>query len=117
MSVEDACLKAVAAADHLDREGVDAAAVEALLALARKIDAWDVIAGWALDDAGGEGRPAVPANDNTSLGSFLKFCESLGLTPVGRKSLDLGGRVEVDPVDELKRRRVEAAQRAAARAN
>ena len=59
----------------------DAAAVAAARALARKIDAWDVIVDWALEDAGGQGRPAVPANDNVSLATFLKYMDSLGLLP------------------------------------
>ena len=59
----------------------DAAAVAAARALARKIDAWDVIVEWALEDSRGEGRPKVPANDNVSLATFLKYMDSLGLLP------------------------------------
>lgn len=67
----------------------DAGAVEAMLALARKIDAWDVIVEWALDDAReSEGRPKVPQNDNVSISAYLKYAESLGLTPAGRAKLD-----------------------------
>jgi hypothetical protein len=75
----------VAAATHL--MDVDAGAVEAARALADKIDAWDVIVEWALDDANqdGTGRPRVPQNDNVSLASFLKYCDALGLTPAQRK--------------------------------
>jgi hypothetical protein len=79
---------AVEAADHLT--DMDKAAVEAMLALARKIDAWDVIVDYALDDMAGierGGRPAVPQNDNVSISAYLKFCESLGLTPAGRAKL------------------------------
>ena len=63
----------------------DAAAVAAARALARKIDAWDVIVDWALEDASmnSNGRPAVPANDNVSLATFLKYMDSLGLLPGG----------------------------------
>lgn len=80
---------AIKAADHLT--GMDDGAVEALRALARKIDAWDQIVEWALDDASSqEGkRPTVPQNDNVSISAYLKFCDQLGLTPAGRKSLDL----------------------------
>lgn len=65
----------------------DAGAIAAARALADKIDAWDVIVQWANDDVEDrEGaRPLVPANDNVSLPTFLKYCESLGLTPAGRK--------------------------------
>ena len=69
-------------------EDVDAGAVEALRALARKIQAWDVIVEFALDDAaGGASRPSVPQNDNVSISAYLKYCDQLGLTPAGRKSL------------------------------
>ena len=81
--------RAIEAATHLDAER-DAGAIEAILALARKIDAWDVIVGWALADASDRrgGRPAVPNNDNVSLSAYLKYCEHLGLSPAGRKALD-----------------------------
>ena len=85
--VLDATEAAIAAASHLTL--MDAGAIEALRALARKIDAWDQIVAWAVEDAGErEGaRPLVPANDNVSIPSYLKFCESLGLTPAGRVRL------------------------------
>lgn len=111
MSIAESVKKAIEAAEHLSDE--DAAAVEALRALARKIDAWDEIVQMALDDAAESGsRPKVPANDNTSLPTFLKYCESLGLTPTGRKGLGLSEGVEVDPLDELKRKRRQRAQKA-----
>lgn len=115
MSVVDAVEKAIESADHIDRDGVDAGAVEALRKLAAKIDEWDTIVQWAIEDAArdssGNGRPKVPANDNTSLPTFLKFCEALGLTPGSRKALTGdSAAVEVDPVDELKRKRREKAQ-------
>lgn len=88
-SVSDATEKAIAAATHLT--GMDGGAVEALRKLARKIDAWDLIVEWALDDKAGmrgwEGRPVVPEHDNVSIPTYLKFCESLGLTPAGRVKL------------------------------
>lgn len=70
---------------------VDAGALEALRALARKIQAWDEIVDWALDDAGDKpgSRPSVPQNDNVSLSAYLKYCDQLGLTPAGRKALDM----------------------------
>ena len=87
MSLVDETLAAVkAAGDNLT--AADRGAVEAMLALARKIDAWDQIVRWALDDAcDGERRPTVPQNDNVSLSAYLKFAESLGLTPAGRAKL------------------------------
>lgn len=87
--VREALDMAVEAATHLGP--MDAGAIEAARALADKIDAWDVIVQWAVADAHDDGptaRPKVPANDNTSLPTFLRFCESLGLTPAGRKSLE-----------------------------
>ena len=80
---------AIAAAKHLT--DMDQGALEALRALARKIDAWDQIVEWAIEDArGAEGkRPAVPQNDNVSISAYLKYCDQLGLTPAGRKSLEL----------------------------
>lgn len=77
---------AVGAADHLT--DADAGAVEAMRALARKIDAWDVIVEWALEDASeDDSRPRVPQNDNVSISAYLKYCEQLGLTPAGRVAL------------------------------
>lgn len=74
----------VKAATHLT--DMDAGAVEAARALADKIDAWDVIVEWALEDAAEtESRPKVPQNDNVSLASFLKYCQALGLTADQRK--------------------------------
>jgi len=82
--------ESVAAATHLT--ALDRGAVEAARALADKVDAWDVIVEWARDDAAGirGARPAVPQNDNVSLASLLKYMESLGLTPLARKT-SLGG--------------------------
>jgi hypothetical protein len=74
------------AATHLTP--ADEGAKAALLALARKIDAWDVIVAWALEDAQERGaRPAVPQSDNVSISAYLKGCEQLGLTPSGRVAL------------------------------
>jgi len=79
-SVSDALERSIRNAKHLGAR--DSAAVAAARALARKIDAWDVIVEWALDDAAqGKGRPAVPANDNVSIASFLKYIDQLGLLP------------------------------------
>ena len=73
-SVADALERAIAAADHLTAR--HAGAVAAARALAEKIDAWQIIVEWALDDAAAnDRRPAVPANDNVSLPSFLKYLD------------------------------------------
>jgi hypothetical protein len=89
--VLDATEAAIKAASHLT--DMDKGAIEALRSLAAKIDAWDVIVDWANDDVEGvEGkRPAVPANDNVSIPTYLKFCESLGLTPTGRTRAQIEG--------------------------
>lgn len=105
MSIFVACEAALRAADHVDAEGADAGTVAALLALARKIDAWDQIVEWATEEAPEGRRPTVPQHDNTSLPTFLRYCEALGLTPGSRRALTGDKAVEVDPVDELKKRR------------
>jgi hypothetical protein len=81
--------EAITAAAHLVDS--DKGAVEAMRALARKIDAWDQIVEWAIDDATHKdgARPTVPQNDNVSISAYLKYCDQLGLTPAGRKALDI----------------------------
>lgn len=88
----DATEAAIAGAAHLKGEAAKpfAGAMEAARALARKIDAWDVIVEWALEDAydGERGaRPSVPQNDNVSLASYLKYMEALGLTPAAQAAI------------------------------
>ena len=78
LSVLDALNASIAVATHLEPK--HAATVGAARALAAKIDAWNVIVQWAIQDAGPVGRPAVPANDNTSLGTYSRYLEQLGLT-------------------------------------
>ena len=79
-SLAEALESALAAADHLEPK--HAATVAAAKALAEKIDTWQVIVEWALEDAAeSESRPRVPANDNTSLPTFLKYMEALQLVP------------------------------------
>lgn len=96
-----------AAADHLTAK--DAGAVEALRALARKIDAWDQIVEYAIEDLGDGrprgARPSVPQNDNVSISAYLKYCEQLGLTPAGRRSLgmeDKGGESSGSKLGKLR---------------
>ena len=84
-SVADALERAIAAADHLTAR--HAGAVAAARALAEKIDAWQIIVEWALDDAAvNDRRPAVPANDNVSLPSFLKYLDALQLVPPAERA-------------------------------
>lgn len=80
-SVAEALERGIRNAKHLRAR--HAPVVAAARALARKIDAWDVIVEWALEDVleTKGGRPAVPANDNVSIASFLKYLDALGLTP------------------------------------
>lgn len=79
-SLESALDRSLRNATHLRAR--DAAAVKAARELARKIDAWSQIVDWALEDAAeDQTRPAVPANDNVSLASFLKYLDALGLLP------------------------------------
>jgi hypothetical protein len=85
----EATERAFEASPHL-RDDRYAGAMAALLALARKIDAWDVIVRMAIEDRdadGKGGRPAVPQNDNVSIASYAKLSEQLGLTPSGQKAL------------------------------
>lgn len=105
VALEEAFEASVSAASHLT--DADAAAIEAARALARKIDAWDVIVDWAVEDAAeSESRPKVPQNDNVSLASFLKFCDALGLTPAARNSVKPAGPAEVkDDLKEFKAKR------------
>ncbi|MGI8614446.1 MAG: terminase small subunit [Nocardioidaceae bacterium] len=70
MSVVEATEASIRAAKHLSP--MDAGAVEALRVLAVKLD--------ELDESG--------RFDNVAIPTFLKFCESLGLTPAGRVRLD-----------------------------
>lgn len=80
-SVSEALERGIRNAKHLRAK--HAPAVAAARALARKIDAWDVIVQWAIEDAAETrgARPSVPANDNVSIASFLKYLDALGLTP------------------------------------
>lgn len=81
-SIEAALDRSLKSAKHLGEK--DAAAVALARSLARKVDAWDVIVDWALEDvaeADGKARPAVPQNDNVSAATLLKALTSLQLVP------------------------------------
>jgi hypothetical protein len=75
---------AIAAAKHLT--SMDKGAIETLLVLARKIDTEAVLREMALEWAE-EHKQKPPSVDNVSIPTYLKFCESLGLTPAGRVKL------------------------------
>ena len=109
ITLVEATRRAVAAEPRL-RDPRYAAALVNLMRLARKIDAWDVIVQWAIEDQAGKGRggrPAVPQNDNVSASAYAKQLAELGLTPAGRKSLgqplrdfDTPERVPAPPAEE-----------------
>ena len=82
--VREGLEKSLKAAPNLT--DMDAAVIEATRALADKIDVWDKIVKWAVQDASGERgqRPAVPANDPVSMQTFLKALHEMGLTPNAR---------------------------------
>ena len=86
MSVEDALEIALTAATHLT--DLDLGAVAALRIVAKMLDDPEF--------------PMVAGKfDNTSMGSFLKYSESLGLTPGGRGELVAGRKLGASPKDEL----------------
>jgi hypothetical protein len=84
MSVAEATERAIGEARHLTE--MDEGAVETLRTLARKIDTEarlrEMALEWAKDN---DAKP--PHVDNVSIPTYLKFCESLGLTPAGRSKL------------------------------
>lgn len=90
VSVVDALERSIKNADHLRAR--DSAVIAAARKLARKIDAWDQIVEWALEDAAEDGgvRPKVPTNDNVSIASFLKYLEKLKLVPPEEVASKLG---------------------------
>lgn len=97
--VVDATEKSIDAATHLDRDGKDAGAIAALLATARKIDDWDTLVDHIMEqiEMDPESKIRPPATDNVSLPTYLKYCESLGLTPSGRGELAKPGAAVQKP--------------------
>lgn len=80
----DATEVALAAAGHLT--GMDKGAVEAMRALAVKID--EEASRWELAfEYASANQLKPPAPDNVSLPTYLRYCEALGLTPSGRVRL------------------------------
>jgi len=85
-TVLDATEASLRAAKHLTP--MDDGAIEALRALAHKIDTDDALRGAYLDLQVGGDRPVRPLQlDNVSIPTYLKYAESLGLTPAGREKL------------------------------
>lgn len=101
MSVLDATEVAIkAAADYLTDK--DAGALQALRVLAAKIDTDDDVREAYLEMLNSDDAPswAKPMQvDNVSIPTYLKYCESLGLTPAGR--LKFGETKEARPVGKL----------------
>jgi hypothetical protein len=87
--VVDATEVSISAATHLDVKGKDAGAIAALLTLAHKVDNYDTVLDAILDQIAmdPESKIRPPATDNVSLPTYLKYSESLGLTPGGRGEL------------------------------
>lgn len=88
-SLTEATEKAIAEAKSKSLLGpLDGGAVAAIRVLARKIDdeaiRWDYCVEWAQHNPGEKGGPKPPTTDNVSLPTYLRYCESLGLTPAGR---------------------------------
>ena len=86
-SIVDATEAAIKAATHLTV--MDKGAVEALRFLAKKIATEDTLRDMALEWAAEDEKRRPPSVDNVSIPTYLKFCESLGLTPAGRVRLDM----------------------------
>ena len=83
--VKEATQFALKAAEHLTK--MDAGAIAALLKLADKIDYLLVNDGMSEDGK----------FDNVSIPTYLKYCESLGLTPAGRAKPNFGGKKPEEP--------------------
>lgn len=83
--VAQATEKSIAAATHLT--DMDAGAVETLRTLARKID-WIVPLDERREKATGDEDQAPMPLDNVTIPTYLKFCESLGLTVAGRSKFE-----------------------------
>jgi len=98
-SLYDETVVALKAATHLADDRFRGSKA-ALLALARKIDAWDIIVRYAIEDRDAEakgGRPTVPQNDNVSISAYAKLSEQMGLTPTGQKALEQMPRTGIKP--------------------
>lgn len=91
MAVEQACRKSVAKAKHLDK--IDKATIEALYAVARKVDLQDEMVA--------DGRLDKP--DNVSPETLRKYLNDLMLTPVSRsQEVSKKSEVKNGNLDKLK---------------
>lgn len=108
-TVRKATEVAIRAASHLTDQ--DKGAVAALRALADKIDTDDALREayleWQVE------REVVPSKplqlDNVSIPTYLKFAESLGLTPAGREKLTVKATKVKGKLTELRAARGAAA--------
>jgi hypothetical protein len=107
-SIATATDRAIEAATHLTV--MDQGAVETLRFLAKKIDTEETLRDMALEWAAEDEKRRPPSVDNVSIPTYLKFCESLGLTPAGRVRLDgekkgnAGGKLaSLSPIKRPKR--------------
>lgn len=104
MSVFEATERSVAhaaASGALDAD-LSAGPVAAVLALARKIDGWDAVVEAAMEGREEGAKLPIPVHDNTSIPTYLRYCEALQLTP---SKMPAKPAAEVDPIDELKKKR------------
>lgn len=110
-TVVEATELSVKAAIHLEYDGRDAGAIAALLAAARKIDDWDRVLDNYFEqlEVEPDSKAKPPAQDNATLGTYLKYCESLGLTPSSRGSLVAAPAPKVE--NELERFKREQAEK------
>lgn len=84
MDITKATRESLSAADHLT--DMDKGAVETLIALAIKLDMQDAeFESLKLIALQAGSRP--PAEDHSLFVTYLKYAESLGLTPAGRENL------------------------------
>ncbi|MDQ3307735.1 MAG: hypothetical protein M3499_05190 [Actinomycetota bacterium] len=113
MNVVEATEMALEAAPHLTE--TDAGAVEVLRGLAREIDVRDELREFALQWAA-ETKTRPPGIDNVTVPTYLKFCDALGLTPSGRKALELreAARGKLAEVRDLRERKAPTKKRTSA---
>lgn len=104
MSVYEATERSVAQAISSGAIDADLSAgpIAATLALARKIDGWDAVVEAAMGGREDGAKLPIPLHDNTSIPTYLKYCEALQITP---SKMAARAAVEVDPIDELKAKR------------
>lgn len=89
-SLAEAVERSIASAAHLT--SADDAAVNALRTLAERIDTESELRQAMLGWANAQDRQVrTPKDDNVSIPTFLKYCESLGLTPAGREKVTKEG--------------------------